>query len=220
MNPPDSAGTTPPPAAPAGRKIRRGRPPYALLGTLAYLCFGTAWILAGQILTVSIANPERVAMFELIKGLAYIGLSGLLVYALIRFAQPPARVMKAAGEENPYTLAAQGAQHRLNQLPWLVTGVMLLASLLVTASLFWWRAAALERAEQANATLQHAISAHIDTTLNLVERVLREVIADYFADPKSANRDLRHLCRAARPVRAQCGCSTMKGALCTTARVC
>lgn len=42
MNPPDRSGTTPPPAAPAGRKITCGRPPYALLGTLAYLCFGTA----------------------------------------------------------------------------------------------------------------------------------------------------------------------------------
>lgn len=192
MNRPDRV-STPPPSEPSAERKTPSRPPlYALLGTLAYLCFGCAWIFSGQILTVSIANPERVAMFELIKGLTYVGLSGLLVYLLIRFAEPLTQSRPHPDGENPYALAAGQAQRRLHQLPMLVVALMLVAGALVAASLFWWREAALERTEQSTATLQHSVSAHIDTSLVLIELTLREAIADHLADPKSDDRELHN----------------------------
>ncbi len=62
--------------------------PSPLAITLLYVLYAGLWILFSDWLLELLIEPERLAQFGLIKGLAFVGITGLLLYLMLRWLPP------------------------------------------------------------------------------------------------------------------------------------
>lgn len=150
-----------------------------LLATLTYLLIGTGWILMGFFLTSQFDERSAAPVFELYKGLAFVAITALLLFAVLRRMN-----IQVPEETGFHELAGEFRQSiRIGERTerWLPPGlavliIMLLCMLLL--GLYWVRDHTLKIGEQSADALRHAVAAQVGSSLKAVDVTLSQIAHD------------------------------------------
>lgn len=167
--------------------------------TLAYILAGAGWIIAGYFLSSALYENEPTAHFELLKGLAYVGVTAAVLFAVLTYLDRRNPENSIAGDLGAaFEQSLRRGDLVLRWLPALVMFICVTTVLILALGLWWVREHTLEAGTQSALSLQKAHAAQMNGALDIINFTLRETARDITAgrpggDPADLNRNIPDL---------------------------
>lgn len=147
--------------------------------TLAYILAGAGWIVAGHFLSNVLYEHPPAANFELLKGLAYVGITATVLFIALTYLD-----RRNVGNIIDNDLGTEFAQSlrtgdlALRWLPSLVVVVYTATILILVQGLWWVREHTLQVGERSALALHKVHAAQMSGALDIVNFTLRDIAYD------------------------------------------
>lgn len=160
--------------------------------TLAYIFAGAGWIIAGYFLSGALYENEPAARFELLKGLAYVGITATVLFIALTYLDR--RNVNGIIDNDLGTEFAQSLRTGDLALRWLPSFVIVVytATILILALGLWWvREHTLQVGERSALALHKVHSAQISGALDIINFTLRDIANDVAENNLASPTDLQ-----------------------------
>jgi len=164
-----------------------------LIATLAYTLAATGWIVTGFFMSSMLDDGGTTSMFELYKGLAFVAVTGGVLYVALKWMDAGAVSGTTFGQ-----LAEEFRQSvRIGErtVRWLPPGLALMIVALfclLLLSLWWTRENTLQAGERSAQALRHALAAQTGNAIRIIDLTLSDIAAGHaksrIADPDAELR--------------------------------
>jgi|GEM_PF-1444884 len=161
-----------------------------VFATLAYILAGSAWILAGYVISGALDTKSPVAQFELFKGLAFVGITASVLFISLTYLDRHNPESLAAGDLGAeFSESLKRGDFVVRWLPILVVVVYCILFVVIATALWWVRDHTLENAEQSALALQKAHAAQVSSSLDVINFTLSDIAKDIIERKMSSAAD-------------------------------
>jgi PAS domain S-box-containing protein len=164
-----------------------------VLATLAYILAGSGWIVAGYFLSDTLYHDPAVARFELMKGLAYVGITAAVFFIALTYAYRRSAEHDVTGDLGPaFEHSLRSGEFVVRTLPVFVVAACISTFCILVLGLWWVRNHTLENGGQSAQALQKAHAGQFSGAIDNLNFTLREIANDFGNSQLAAdNRDLQ-----------------------------
>ncbi len=151
-----------------------------VFATLAYVLTGSGWIVAGYFLSDSLYDNAAAARFELLKGLAYVGITAAVLFIALTYLDRRAAGNGIAGDLGPaFENSLRSGEFVVRTLPAFVATVCIATFCILVLGLWWVRDHTLENGGRSALALQKAHAGQFSGALDTLDFTLREIANDF-----------------------------------------
>jgi hypothetical protein len=146
-----------------------------LFATLAYLLVGSGWIIIGFFISSTIDEGGETSLFELYKGLAFIAVTGLTLFIVLRWMDGgPAGDGSFKRIADEFRHSIRIGERTLRWLPPGLAAIILTLVCLLLLGLAWTRESALVAGEQSASALRYTIATQTGNAMRVVDLTLEQ----------------------------------------------
>lgn len=150
-----------------------------LFATLAYLLVGSGWIIIGFFISSTIDEGGETSLFELYKGLAFIAVTGLTLFIVLRWMDGgPAGDGSFKRIADEFRHSIRIGERTLRWLPPGLAAIILTLVCLLLLGLAWTRESALIAGEQSASALRYTIATQTGNAMRVVDLTLDKIAQD------------------------------------------
>lgn len=160
-----------------------------LTATLAYALAATGWIVIGFFMSSLLDDGGTTSMFELYKGLAFVAVTGCLLFIVLRLMDSGTATDATFGQlAEEFRQSIRIGERTMRWLPPGLALIVIALFCLLLLGLYWTRNNTLEAGERSADALQYTIAAQTGSAIQVIDLTLGE-IAHELAESRTQDPD-------------------------------